>query len=76
MQRLLNDLGGADPVYRVYVIGADERIQSAAPIIALDDETAIQAARNLVDGHAVELWDRGRKIIRFEAKSQTSNHSD
>ena len=51
------------------MIGLDGRVQKAFPIGAATDEIAVQAARELVDGHAIELWDRGRKIVRFEAKT-------
>ena len=68
MECLTNDVGSDERTYRAYVIGRDDRIQNAIPVEAPNDELAVLAARNLVDGHAIELWDRGRKFVRFEAK--------
>jgi hypothetical protein len=33
-----------------------------------DDAAAIASAKQLVDGHDVELWQRDRKIAKFEQK--------
>jgi len=33
-----------------------------------DDATAMKAAKKLVDGHDVELWERGRLVARFDGK--------
>jgi hypothetical protein len=33
-----------------------------------DEAAAIAAAEQLVDGHDIELWQRDRKIAKFEKK--------
>jgi hypothetical protein len=35
-----------------------------------DDAAAIASAKQLVDGHDVELWQRDRKIAKFEQKQK------
>jgi len=37
-------------------------------ILAATDEEAKQRAKQLVDGHAVELWQEGRKVATFDSK--------
>lgn len=55
------------PLYRVYTLSKDERIQSAARIIDCpDDEAAIQKARQFLDGHSLEIWHEARKISRLD----------
>jgi hypothetical protein len=51
--------------YRVYIIGSDGHFYDSLPLECADDDTAIERARQLVDGHDVELWHRDRKIARF-----------
>jgi hypothetical protein len=57
------------PDYRAYIIGLDGRVQKA---IALDDceddAAAMERARQLVDGHDVELWQNERKMALFDRK--------
>jgi hypothetical protein len=33
-----------------------------------DDRAAIEAAKQFIDGHDIELWQGDRKIIEFEHK--------
>jgi hypothetical protein len=54
--------------YRAYLIGRDDRFEKAVDLDCGDDDTAIEAARQLVDGHDVELWQQNRKIARLEHK--------
>jgi hypothetical protein len=56
--------------YRAYIIGADGRFQKAIDLESPDDETALQKAKQLVDGHDVELWQLGRKVATFKRKSE------
>lgn len=55
------------PVYRVILLAKDGAVVSAARISVDDDESAIEAAQAMVDGHAVELWDGLRFIEHFPA---------
>jgi hypothetical protein len=54
--------------YRAYIIGIDGHFIKAEFLSNhADDATAIEAAKQLVDGHDVELWDRDRMVIRLMA---------
>jgi len=57
------------PDYRAYIIGIDGHFIKAEFLSDHpDDATAIEAAKHLVDGHDVELWDRDRMVIRLAQK--------
>jgi hypothetical protein len=51
--------------YRAYVLEADGHIKEAVDLVLKDDVEAIAAAKQLVDGHDVELWERQRKVGCF-----------
>jgi hypothetical protein len=57
------------PEYRAYIIDSDGHFQASVPLICPDDETAKDQAKQLVDGHDVELWQYARKVAAFERKS-------
>jgi hypothetical protein len=51
------------PEYRVYLVGDDGHFQSSIPLSNCpDDDAAIAAVKQLIDGHDVELWQLDRKI--------------
>lgn len=52
--------------YRAYTIGRDDRIMTRVDLFCDDDDTAKEHAKQLVDGHAVELWRGDRLLARFE----------
>ncbi|MCJ9702188.1 hypothetical protein [Bradyrhizobium sp. SHOUNA76] len=52
--------------YRAYIIGADGHIKMRIDLDVQDDATAREKAEQLVDGHAVELWEGATKLARFE----------
>jgi hypothetical protein len=54
--------------YRAYVIGPDGHIQQRIDLLCADDNAAKEQARQLVNGHAVELWQLGRQIATFTSK--------
>jgi hypothetical protein len=54
--------------YYVYVIGDDGHIQNRIDVICNDDDEARRCAQQLVDGHAVELWQEKRMIATFRPK--------
>ena len=56
------------PEYRAYIIGSDGHFSDFRIIECVDDEEAIEQARQLVDGHDVQLWQRARKIATFQHK--------
>jgi hypothetical protein len=56
------------PEYRVYIVGSDGHFYDSVPLECDDDYEAMEKAKQLVDGHDVELWQRARKIARFDHK--------
>ena len=55
------------PWYRIFTLSKDEHIESPPRVIvSKDDETALKEARQLLDGHAFEVWDENRKVGRLE----------
>ncbi|MGB7222924.1 hypothetical protein [Bradyrhizobium sp.] len=48
--------------YRAYILTPDDHIAKAVDIFCEDDEAAKEKAKQLVDGHDVELWQLGRKV--------------
>jgi hypothetical protein len=52
--------------YSAYVIGPDGRIERRIDLLCENEEAAKERARQLVDGHAVELWQFDRQIAVFE----------
>jgi hypothetical protein len=56
------------PEYRAYVIGRSGHFQKSIPLVCASDDAAKKEAEQLVDGHDIELWQRERKIARFERK--------
>jgi hypothetical protein len=48
--------------YRAYIMGDDGHISKAVDLVLKDDAEALEAAKQLVDGHDVELWERERRI--------------
>jgi len=51
--------------YTAYIIGRDGHIQRRVDFAAPDDDYARHIAKRTVDGHAIELWQRARKIDTF-----------
>jgi len=51
--------------YRTYILGRDGHIQSRVDIICANDEAAKKQAKQLVDGHDVELWQLDHRIAEF-----------
>ena len=58
------------PDYRAYLIGSDGHFCKSVVLDEPDETAAIVAAKQLVDGHDVELWQRDRKIAKFEQKTE------
>jgi hypothetical protein len=51
--------------YRAYLMGPDGHVQSRVDLVCEHDEAARERAKQLVDGHDVELWQLDRKIATF-----------
>jgi hypothetical protein len=56
--------------YRAYIVGIDGRFVRAIGLLCPDDRTAKEYAKNLVDGHDVELWQAKRRIAKFQHKPE------
>jgi hypothetical protein len=54
--------------YYAYIIADDGHIKDRLVIVCDDEKEAKHRAKQLVDGHAVELWQEARKVERFEPK--------
>jgi hypothetical protein len=54
--------------YRAYVVGTDGHFQSCRAFKCADDSEAVTWAKQLVDGHDVELWSGERFIVRLDRK--------
>jgi hypothetical protein len=56
------------PEYRVYHLDASGHVDGPPDdFTCKDDDTAIARAKQLVDGHDVELWDLDRLVVRLES---------
>jgi len=60
------------PDYRAYIMGPDGLIQNRVDLRCNDDAGAIGLARQLVDGHDIELWQIDRYIETLRHLGQSS----
>jgi hypothetical protein len=59
------------PDYRAYIVdGPFNSIRTEFHYNHPDDATAIEAAKQLVGGHDIELWDRDRFVGRFSPEAK------
>ena len=54
--------------YRAYLIGSDGHFFDAVHLDCADDVEAMEKAKQLVDGHDIELWQRDRRVAAFDHK--------
>lgn len=62
--------------YRAYILGIEgHRFIKAKEFLNdhPDDATALSAAKRLLDGHEVEVWDCGRLVARFSADGEIAS---
>jgi hypothetical protein len=52
--------------YRIYVIGDGDRITKRIDFLCEADDAAIETAKQYIDRHDVELWQRDRRIATFK----------
>jgi len=64
MRKLQGEPRMAD--YRAYIIGIDGHFLRAIELVCPDDEIAKEYAKQLVNGHDVELWQGERKVTAFK----------
>lgn len=53
------------PIYRAIIVAKGGTVINAVRLQAHDDEQALQSAKSLMNGHAVELWDGARFVGHF-----------
>ena len=51
--------------YRAYIVGDDGHFSSCRAFRCADDSEAVIWAKQLMDGHDVELWSGARFIVRL-----------
>ena len=56
--------------YRAYKVGPDGHFTGYEPLVCGSDSEATEKARQLVDGHDVELWSGARFVIRLSHKPE------
>jgi hypothetical protein len=54
--------------YRVYVIGLDGLFIKSVLLDCDNDAVAVEFAKQFRDDHAIEVWQRDRKIAALEAR--------
>jgi hypothetical protein len=50
------------PHYRAYLVGSDGHFVKSVDLSCENDDAAKEYAKQLVDGHDVELWQQERKV--------------
>jgi hypothetical protein len=61
------------PDYRAYKIGHAGHFFGAVELECVDDTDAMEQAKQLVDGHDIELWQLDRKVATFNRKPKISS---
>jgi hypothetical protein len=55
------------PDYRVYFVNDEGHFFKSETLECPDDAAAIESAKQFIDGHDLELWQRARKITILKA---------
>jgi hypothetical protein len=53
------------PEYRIYFVDPSGRFQGVEIIHCVSDQQAIAKARQYIDGHDLEVWQRDRFVTRM-----------
>jgi len=53
------------PEYRASLVSEDGSVLRSVLLVCPNDEIAEEYARQLVDGHAIELWHGERRVGKF-----------
>ena len=56
--------------YRAFIMGPDGHVQNRVDLCCNDELEAIELAKQLVDGHDVELWQLDRRIDTYRHTSE------
>jgi hypothetical protein len=57
--------------YRAYTVGLDGHFIGFEPLVCRDDGEAISRAKQLLDGHDIEVWCADRLVIHLKRKPLT-----
>ena len=57
--------------YRLYSLDGAKKVVSAEWIEADDDESAVEVAKEKMDGHGCELWKRTRLVARLDFRRES-----
>jgi hypothetical protein len=52
--------------YRAYFLDESGHIVKARDLVLKDDAEAISVAKQLINGHDVEVWERDRKVASLK----------
>jgi hypothetical protein len=53
-------------LYRIFLLGQDGHIKQPPEIVECpDDQTAIERAKQLLDGKVIEIWEGSRLVARL-----------
>jgi len=52
--------------FRAYIVDGEGHITLRIDLEVQDEAEAMERAKSLVDGHAVELWEGATKLAKFE----------
>ena len=59
------------PGYRLYTFEKDGHIATPPrEFDCSDDLAAVQEAKKVLDGHAIEVWEKARLVIRLQPKRE------
>jgi hypothetical protein len=53
------------PHYRAYIIGRDGHFVEAINLDCEHDAAAVESAKQLINGHDVELWQQDRMVVKL-----------
>jgi hypothetical protein len=56
--------------YRIYTVGSDGHFIGFEPLVCDDDAQAIEKAKQLLDGHDLQIWSGPRYVMRLESKDE------
>jgi hypothetical protein len=59
------------PEYRAYTVGLDGHFIGFEPLVCSDDGEAVSKAKQLLDGHDIEVWCAERLVIHLKRKPLT-----
>ena len=59
--------------YRVYLLSDDDHVVDRIELDVADDNAAIEHAKQYIDGRDIELWQRDRRIARFDSRPKDTH---